>query len=177
MKKTDLDSYYELLIDKYCEYFKLPSEDVRGKIRKKEYVMARYHIMRFLKETTDMSLSKIGSFFDGRDHSSVIHAINTHKDLSGHLKLERGKVLTVDEVDFYEEWDGFLNYANFLEDDISVLDSIHLIKNGGKISIDMHRKALSEVREKMIFYFKSKLRDLKGKTINESLIEKIDLRD
>lgn len=56
-------------------------ELIQGKSRKREIVQARQIAMYFCKELTDSSLKNIGSAFGGRDHSTVIHACQTVRDL------------------------------------------------------------------------------------------------
>jgi chromosomal replication initiator protein len=63
------------------EYFKVTIEQLKDKTRKKEIVMARQLAMYFSKEYTHLSLKTIGYHFGGRDHSTVIHAVQTVNDL------------------------------------------------------------------------------------------------
>jgi chromosomal replication initiator protein len=85
-----------------AEYFHLKLEDLKDKTRKKEIVIARQVAMYFSKEYTNHSLKSIGYHFGGRDHSTVIHAVqsvndtmdvnanfrDTIKDLKGKLKIK-----------------------------------------------------------------------------------------
>ena len=84
------------------EYFHLSPDDLKDKTRKKEIVIARQVAMYFSKEYTNHSLKSIGYHFGGRDHSTVIHAVqsvndmmdvnsnfkNTIKDLQEKLKIK-----------------------------------------------------------------------------------------
>jgi chromosomal replication initiator protein len=63
-----------------CDYFGVDEDLVRAKTRKREVVQARQVAMFFAKEYTDHSLKTIGSLFGGRDHSTVIHSINSVRD-------------------------------------------------------------------------------------------------
>lgn len=63
------------------EYFKVTIDQLKDKTRKKEIVMARQLAMYFSKEYTQLSLKTIGYHFGGRDHSTVIHAVQTVNDL------------------------------------------------------------------------------------------------
>jgi len=63
------------------EYFKVTIDQLKDKTRKKEIVMARQLAMYFSKEYTSLSLKTIGYHFGGRDHSTVIHAVQTVNDL------------------------------------------------------------------------------------------------
>lgn len=64
-----------------AKYFGFPENQLRAKTRKKEIAQARQICMYLCKMLTDSSLKTIGLHFGGRDHSTVIHAINTIEDL------------------------------------------------------------------------------------------------
>jgi chromosomal replication initiator protein len=68
------------VIKTVSEYFGVTAEDLRDKTRKKEIVIARQIAMYFAKEFTGYSLKSIGYQFGGRDHSTVIHAIQSVSD-------------------------------------------------------------------------------------------------
>jgi chromosomal replication initiator protein len=63
------------------EYFKVDVDALKDKTRKKEIVIARQVAMYFSKEYTDHSLKAIGYHFGGRDHSTVIHAVQSVNDM------------------------------------------------------------------------------------------------
>ncbi len=63
------------------EYFKISTDDMKAKTRKKEIVIARQTAMYFAKEYTNHSLKSIGYHFGGRDHSTVIHAVQSVNDM------------------------------------------------------------------------------------------------
>ncbi|MDN3669986.1 chromosomal replication initiator protein DnaA [Echinicola jeungdonensis] len=63
------------------DYYGIKLDDLKAKTRKKEIVMARQIAMYFSKEFTNHSLKSIGYHFGGRDHSTVIHAVQTVNDL------------------------------------------------------------------------------------------------
>jgi len=79
----DIDS--EVSIDyiqkTVSEYFKIPVSMLSDKTRKKEIVIARQLAMYFAKEYTSHSLKTIGYYFGGRDHSTVIHAVQSISDM------------------------------------------------------------------------------------------------
>lgn len=64
-----------------AEYFKVEVSMLKDKIRKKEIVIARQVAMYFSKEYTNHSLKAIGYHFGGRDHSTVIHAVQSVNDM------------------------------------------------------------------------------------------------
>ncbi|MEQ8927357.1 MAG: chromosomal replication initiator protein DnaA [Fulvivirga sp.] len=64
-----------------AEYYKVNVDLLKDKIRKKEIVIARQVAMYFAKEYTNHSLKGIGYHFGGRDHSTVIHAVQSVNDM------------------------------------------------------------------------------------------------
>ena len=54
---------------------------MKDKARKKEIVIARQVAMYFSKDFTNNSLKSIGFHFGGRDHSTVIHAVQSVNDM------------------------------------------------------------------------------------------------
>jgi chromosomal replication initiator protein len=81
IKEKKPDFSIEQIIMIVGEYFKISSKAITAKTRKREVVQARQLAMYFAKEFTKMSLTSIGAAF-GRDHTTVIHAIKTVKNLS-----------------------------------------------------------------------------------------------
>lgn len=63
------------------EYFQISVDDLKDKTRKKEIVIARQVAMYLCKEYTNHSLKSIGYHFGGRDHSTVIHAVQSVSDM------------------------------------------------------------------------------------------------
>ena len=64
------------IINKVADFYGLTNKEIRGKCRKRPLVKARFIAMYFLRQKTDFTLKTIGDMF-GRDHTSVIHALNT----------------------------------------------------------------------------------------------------
>ncbi|TXK51561.1 chromosomal replication initiator protein DnaA [Pontibacter qinzhouensis] len=64
-----------------AEYFQVSLDSLKAKTRKKEIVTARQVAMYFAKEFTSHSLKSIGYHFGGRDHSTVIHSVQTVSDM------------------------------------------------------------------------------------------------
>jgi chromosomal replication initiator protein len=63
------------IIEKAAEYYKVPENNIREKNRRKEVAHCRQVAMYISKCITNHSLKTIGLNFGGRDHSTVIHAI------------------------------------------------------------------------------------------------------
>jgi chromosomal replication initiator protein len=61
------------------EYFALTPNDLKGKKRSQNIVLARQLAMYIVREMTDYSTTEIGQDFGGRDHSTVIHSIDKIK--------------------------------------------------------------------------------------------------
>ena len=71
-------------------HYSIALEDLKSKSRKRELVTARQIAMFFAKKYTNHSLKSIGYYFGGRDHSTVIHAlqtVNNMLDTEPHFKL------------------------------------------------------------------------------------------
>lgn len=62
-----------------AEYFRTLPDLLKGASRKKEIVLARQTAMYLCSELTDMTLKSIGAHFGNRDHSTVIHSLETIK--------------------------------------------------------------------------------------------------
>ena len=61
--------------------FGLSVEELRGKSRRRPLVTARQIAMYVLREMTDFSYPAIGREFGGRDHTTVIHAVEKIAEL------------------------------------------------------------------------------------------------
>lgn len=79
--KTSRAISIEYIQQMTADYFDFPDDLLRAKSRKKEIALARQIAMYLCKQMTDHSLKTIGLHFGGRDHSTVIHAINTVEEL------------------------------------------------------------------------------------------------
>ncbi|WP_342265331.1 chromosomal replication initiator protein DnaA [Cardinium endosymbiont of Philonthus spinipes] len=71
----------EALQEQVVAYYNISLDDLKGKSRKKEIVSARQVAMHLIKKYTTHSLKSIGAYFGGRDHTTVIHAIQVIDDL------------------------------------------------------------------------------------------------
>jgi chromosomal replication initiator protein len=74
---NDVESIQELL----SEFYGVSISDMKGKTRKREVVIARQLAIYFIKATTTLTLKAIGSNFGTRDHSTVIHSLETVQNL------------------------------------------------------------------------------------------------
>jgi chromosomal replication initiator protein len=78
----------ELIMRKTCEMFGYSEEEIRGKSRRRPLVTARQIGMYVFREMTDLSYPAIAREFGGRDHTTVIHAV----EKVGALMKERRQV-------------------------------------------------------------------------------------
>lgn len=81
VKDTEREVTIDTIIDAVVEQYKVRIADLKGKSRLREIVLPRQVAMYLAKELTNLSLKSIGYHFGGRDHSTVIHAIQTINDL------------------------------------------------------------------------------------------------
>ncbi len=65
-----------------CDYFGLNREQLLSKSRKRDIALPRQLAMYFSKELTNATFSKIGEEMGGKDHSTVMYACETIKDVS-----------------------------------------------------------------------------------------------
>ncbi len=81
VKDSEREVTIDTIIEAVTEQYKVKITDLKGKSRLREIVLPRQVAMYLAKELTNLSLKSIGYHFGGRDHSTVIHAIQTVNDL------------------------------------------------------------------------------------------------
>ena len=65
------------IIECTCEHCHIRQEDVYGKSRKANIVVARQLSMYFAQQLTKLTTSKIGTLVGNRNHATVIHSVRT----------------------------------------------------------------------------------------------------
>ncbi len=70
------DLTIESIVKQVSLHSKISENDIVGKSRKMEISKARQISMYLCRNITDASLNNIGVYFGGRDHTTVMHAIN-----------------------------------------------------------------------------------------------------
>jgi hypothetical protein len=75
------DAMLDKITSLVCAYFKITEEMLFSKSRKGTIVKARKMSMMLMRGNTKMKLEDIGDYFGGRDHTTVIHSIESLKDL------------------------------------------------------------------------------------------------
>jgi chromosomal replication initiator protein len=85
LKNVSLDTKKRILIEEIQrivgEHYAIPDDLLRAKTRKKEIAYARQVAMYMTKMLTNSSLKTIGLHFGGRDHTTVIHAVQCVENL------------------------------------------------------------------------------------------------
>ena len=72
-----------------CDYFKVTIEDIKGKKRSQNINYPRQVAIYLCRELTNESYPKIGTYFGGRDHSTIINAYEKiKKDLEKNDQLK-----------------------------------------------------------------------------------------
>ncbi len=62
------------ILEKVCQHYHVAPEDVSGKSRKRDFVVARQVSMYLAQKHTKMPASRIGKLIAGRDHSTVLYS-------------------------------------------------------------------------------------------------------
>jgi chromosomal replication initiator protein len=75
-----------LILEKTSEMFDFTIDEIRGQSRRRPLVTARQIGMYVMREMTDLSYPAIARDFGGRDHTTVIHAV---EKISGLMKERR----------------------------------------------------------------------------------------
>lgn len=65
------------IIEHVCRHYEVSPSMVTGKSRKREIVIPRQLSMYLAKKYTNLPVSRIGKLIGSRDHSTVLHSINT----------------------------------------------------------------------------------------------------
>lgn len=95
VKEIQSDVSVDFIQKTVADYFKVELEAMKGKIKKREIVVPRQVAMYFCKRYTQLTLALIGQNFGGRDHSTVIHALEMVEDL---MKTDTNFKNSVDDL-------------------------------------------------------------------------------
>ena len=89
------DEKVELILTTIVAYSNVPRYLIVSPTRKREICELRQIAMEIIKKNTSLMLKSIGNVFNGRDHSSVISAINKVNDLFQTDKKFKEKYLSI----------------------------------------------------------------------------------
>ena len=78
----------KMILDETSDMFGFPVDEIIGASRRRPLVTARQVAMYVFREATDLSYPAIAREFGGRDHTTVIHAV----DKIGNLMAERRQI-------------------------------------------------------------------------------------
>ncbi len=95
VKEIQADVSVDYIQKTVADYFKVELEQMKGKVKKREIVIPRQTAMYFCKRYTQLTLALIGENFGGRDHSTVIHALESVEDM---MKTDANFKNSVDEL-------------------------------------------------------------------------------
>jgi chromosomal replication initiator protein len=80
----------ENVIKSVCNYFNIKISDIKSNKKLKEFVEPRQIAMYLIRNYTELSFPEIGDKFGGKDHSSIIYAVNkVKKNLKDNEELEK----------------------------------------------------------------------------------------
>ncbi|MCP4223620.1 MAG: hypothetical protein GY773_09790 [Actinomycetia bacterium] len=60
--------------------FNMTADQLCGHIRRKRFIKARHATVAVLREECDLSYPHLGAIFDGRDHTTMMHAVDRAGD-------------------------------------------------------------------------------------------------
>ena len=89
------DRDMQLITQLVAKHFELAESELKSKSRKQTTVMARNICVFLARDLLQLSFTKIGHCFGGRDHSTIIHA---HKNMAGLIASDPQLSSTVSEL-------------------------------------------------------------------------------
>lgn len=102
LKHISDDNLHEItegvIIDSVSRFFGISVEDLLSKKRTKELVFPRQIAMYLCRTLLDMSFPNIGKAFNGKDHSTVMYAV---EQISNHIEVNNELQHTVDKLKKY----------------------------------------------------------------------------
>ena len=76
LRRTSIDDIVEMT----CKHFGVRLSDLQSQRRSRSVTLPRQVAMFLAKELTNKTLSEIGGFFGGRDHTTVLHSVRKIKE-------------------------------------------------------------------------------------------------
>lgn len=90
-KKTDAKK----VITAVCSYYNIKISDLRGSRRKREVVRPRQILMWLLRESSGLTLKEVGTVLGGRDHTTIMHGVETVTRLMENSELIKNDVVGI----------------------------------------------------------------------------------
>ncbi|HMQ00298.1 MAG TPA: chromosomal replication initiator protein DnaA [Cyclobacteriaceae bacterium] len=81
VKEIEADVSVDYIQKTVADYFKVDVELLKAKVKKREIVVPRQVAIYLCKRYTQLTLAVIGQNFGGRDHSTIIHALQSVEDM------------------------------------------------------------------------------------------------
>lgn len=85
----------EVIINETARYFSVTPEDIRGQKRTKNIANARHISIYLVRTLTNLSLNDIGTYFEDRNHTTVLASINKIEAL---MKVDSGVSATIRDI-------------------------------------------------------------------------------
>ena len=80
-EKSDILPTADVIIEEVCKFYNIEPDILRGQGRSKDISLARQIAIYQIRRMTNLSLKEIGQEFGGRDHSTVLNALNRIENL------------------------------------------------------------------------------------------------
>ena len=80
-KAATLNEVYHQVKLVVCEYFGINMKGLQGSSRRTACVWGRYIAIKIMSDVQKISLKTLGEHFGGRDHSTIIHALEKFNEL------------------------------------------------------------------------------------------------
>jgi chromosomal replication initiation ATPase DnaA len=93
----------EQIISTVCKYFNIKSSALLSKRRDEHIAIPRMFVSWFLRKRLNYQLKTIGVVL-GRDHSTIIHHLNTFNDFVGNNKSWRENMEVISDMLAGEYW-------------------------------------------------------------------------
>ena len=64
------------IVDMVCRHFNIKTDEIKGKQKNREFAYPRQIAMYILRNVTELPYTKIADFFEKKDHTTVIYAVD-----------------------------------------------------------------------------------------------------
>lgn len=109
IKIANVNPIVNEIINRTSQHFSIPQDQILSDKRDRNLVIARSVIINLLKELTPYSLSNIGEFLAGRDHTTIIHHVSCKAQKNGLW------------FPYFEIWNSFNKLKLELESDFKIV--------------------------------------------------------